>query len=103
MMIEQIFTDLPQSYQSGIVREPTSIYFSIDEIKRTVWLYPTECKVDQGRTTDAADCVCNTSKEFFLKVWNDDYRPGLSDFLAGNIKANQPDILRLFLKACGKS
>jgi putative sterol carrier protein len=102
MMIEQIFTTLPQHYQPGIVTEPTSIYFSIDEVKRTVWLNPTECKVDEGRTTDSADCVCKTTEEFFLKVWNDGYRPGLSDFLSGKIKANKPDILQLFLKACGK-
>ena len=102
MGIEQIFADLPGRYQPGIVTEPVSIYFSIDEVKRTVWLDPAGCRVDSGRTTDAADCVCKTSEDFFLRVWNDDYRPGLADFLSGKIKANKPDILQLFLKACGK-
>jgi hypothetical protein len=102
MTLEQIFDELPLCYRTGIVEEPVSIYFSIDEIKRTVWLNPQDCRVDKGRTTDAADCVCKTGREFFLKVWNDGYRPGLQDFLSGAIKANKPDVLQLFLTACGK-
>lgn len=103
MTVETIFNELPNNYQPGMIKEPISIYFSIEEVKRTIWLNPTECKVDKDRTTDTADCVCKTSEEFFLKVWNDGYQPRLSDFLSGKIKANKPDILQLFLKACGKS
>ncbi|MFO7578404.1 MAG: hypothetical protein R6W66_11835 [Pelovirga sp.] len=102
MPLEQIFDELPQCYRTGIVAEPVTIYFSIDDIKRTVRLNPQECRVDKGRTTDDADCVCKTGSEFFLKVWNEGYRPGLKDFLSGAIKANKPDVLQLFLKACGK-
>lgn len=102
MTVEAIFAELPKNYQTGMITEPVSIYFSIDDIKRTVWLNPTECRVDSGRTTDHADCVCKTGAVFFLKVWNNGYQPGLKDFLSGDIKANQPDILQLFLKTFGK-
>lgn len=102
MTVETIFAELPNNYHTGMVKEPVSIYFSIDEIKQTVWLNPTECHVDTGRTTDNADCVCKTGADFFLKVWNEGYKPGLKDFISGDIKANKPDILQLFLKAFGK-
>lgn len=102
MSVETIFSELPNNYQTGVIKEPVTIYFSIDDIKRTVRLSPTECRVDTGRTTDNADCVCKTGAAFFLQVWNDNYRPGLKDFLSGAIKANQPDILQLFLKAFGR-
>ena len=103
MTVETIFAELPNNYQTGMIKEPVSIYFSIDEVRRTVWLNPTECRVDSGRTTDNADCVCKTGADFFLKVWNDGYRPGLKDFLNGDIKANKPDIMQLFLKTFGKA
>lgn len=103
MTVETIFAELPKNYQTGVIKEPVTIYFSINGIKKTVWLNPTECRVDSGRTTDNADCVCKTDTDFFLKVWNDSYRPGLKDFLSGDIKANKPDILQLFLKTFGKA
>ena len=102
-MIEQIFTDIPQTCQPGPKDEPVTIYFSIGDIKKTVQMSPSGCQVDNGKVVEDADCVCKTSEEFFLKVWNDGYKPGLKDFLSGAIKSNKPDILATFLSACGKS
>ncbi|WP_321367111.1 hypothetical protein [uncultured Desulfuromusa sp.] len=102
-MIEQIFAEIPQNFQSGSTDEPVSIYFSIDDVKKTVQMSASGCQIDNGRTVDDADCVCKTSSEFFLKVWNEGYKPGLKDFLSGAIKSNKPDILQKFLAACGKS
>ena len=101
-MIEQIFSEIPQSYNPEMVSNPATIYFSIDAVKKTVQLTATGCQVDDGRTVDNADCVCKTSAEFFLKVWNDGYKPGLKDFLSGAIKSNNPELLKTFLTACGK-
>ena len=102
-MIEQIFSEIPQSYNSDTVNDPVTIYFSIDEVKKTVQMSSSGCHVDNGRAVDDADCVCKTNAEFFLKVWNEGYKPGLKDFLSGAIKSNKPDILQKFLAACGKS
>jgi len=101
-MIEQIFSEIPQDYQPESASDPVSIYFSIDDVKKTVQMSSSGCRVDNGRAVDDADCVCKTNAEFFLKVWNEGYKPGLKDFLSGAIKSNKPDILQKFLAACGK-
>lgn len=102
-MVETIFSSLPDTYLPGVVKEPVSYYFSLDEQKKTVKLSPDGCVVEDGRTVESADCVCKTSGEFFLKIWNDGYRPGMGDFLSGTIKSNNPSALQLFLQAFGKS
>ena len=101
-MIEQIFAEIPQTCRPDSTSEPVSIYFSIDDVKKTVQLSSSGCQIDNGRTVDDADCVCKTSTEFFLRVWNEGYKPGLKDFLSGAIKSNNPDVLKKFLTACGK-
>ena len=101
-MIEKIFSEIPEIYNLETVSDPVTIYFSIDAVRKTLYLTAAGCQVEDGRTVDNADCVCKTSSEFFLKVWNDGYRPGLKDFLSGAIKSNNPEMLKTFLMACGK-
>ncbi len=101
-MIEQIFNQLEQQYNPTAVEQSASIYFSIGDTKKTVFITPEGCRVEAGRTLENADCVCKTSADFFLQVWNQNYRPGLKDFLSGAIKSNNPSILQSFLAACGK-
>ncbi|BDD88302.1 hypothetical protein [Desulfofustis limnaeus] len=102
-MIEQIFATLPEQFRASAVKAPVSYYFSLDDIKKTVVLSPDRCHVEHGRTIEAADCVCKTSTDFFLKIWEEDYRPGMGDFLTGKIKTNNPDLLKTFLAAFGKN
>ncbi|ADU66127.1 hypothetical protein Selin_1392 [Desulfurispirillum indicum S5] len=101
-MIADIFASLDQHFQPQALQKPQSYYFSIDDQKKTVLLSPEGCRVEEGKTLENADCVCKTSAEFFLKVWNDCYQPSLSDFLTGRIKSNNPDMLKLFLRAFSK-
>jgi putative sterol carrier protein len=101
-MVEQIFNKLAEQYNTAAIQHPASIYFSIDDTKKTVFMTPDSCRVEDGRTVENADCVCKTSGVFFLKVWNEDYRPGKKDFLSGTIKSNNPSLLKSFLTACGK-
>jgi len=101
-MLEQIFSQLPQNCHPQSIDSAVSIYFSIDELKKTVHLGPEGCLVENGKTIESADCVCKTNSDFFLKVWNEGYKPGMKDFLAGTIKSNNPSILKTFLDACGK-
>lgn len=102
-MIEQIFATLPESFVAGVVTTPTSYYFSLGDTKKTVFVAADQCRVEDGRAVENADCVCKTSPEFFHKIWQEDYRPGLGDFLSGTIKSNNPGLLQDFLKAFGKS
>jgi hypothetical protein len=101
-MIETIFAGLADNFVAGTVDEPTSYYFSLEDHKKTVYLTAESCLVEDGRTVAEADCVCKTSVEFFIRIWQDGYRPGLADFLSGTIKSNNPTALQTFLSAFGK-
>lgn len=102
-MVEDIFASLSGSFVEGAVTKPFSFYFSLGDIKKTVQLGPHTCEVIDGKVVDSADCVCKTSPEFFLKIWDENYRPGMKDFLSGTIKSNNPNALQDFLRAFGKS
>jgi putative sterol carrier protein len=102
-MVEKIFASLSGLFVPGAVEEPISYYFSLGEIKKTVLLSPDSCLVEDGRTVESADCVCKTSGDFFEKIWNEGYRPGMADFLSGKIKSNDPGGLQIFLKTFGKT
>lgn len=101
-MVEKIFAGLSQLFKPESVTAAVSFYFSLGEIKKTVQISPEKCIVEDGKTVESADCVCKTSPEFFLKIWDDGYRPGLKDFMSGTIKSNNPNELKTFLAAFGK-
>lgn len=103
MMVEEIFTELPNHFQAEVFNKPLSFYFSLGDIKKTVQCSNAGCSVADGRAVDSADCVCKTSPEFFMKIWNEGYRPGVKDFMTGTIKSNNPNALQEFLKGFGKS
>jgi putative sterol carrier protein len=101
-MIETIFSTLADNFVADTVDKPASYYFSLGDHKKTVYLSAESCLVEDGRTVDQADCVCKTSAEFFIRIWQDGYRPGMADFLSGTIKSNNPTALQNFLAAFGK-
>ncbi len=101
-MQEEIFNTMQERYQKGIFTIPTTFYFSIDDIKKTLTLDDSGCTVEEGKTVADADCVCKTSGEMFSRIWNDGYRPGIMDFMGGSIKSNAPQLLQQFLVAFGK-
>jgi len=101
-MVEAIFSGLPDVFIPQSVSSPVCFYFSLGDIKKTVILKPDSCTVEDGKSIENADCVCKTSTDFFEKIWNDGYRPGLKDFMSGTIKSNNPNDLKIFLAAFGK-
>ena len=101
-MLETIFAELPESFIAGTFTQPTSFYFSLGEIKKSVQCTAENCTVADGRVVAEADCVCKTSPEFFLKIWQENYRPGMKDFMSGTIKSNNPGALQQFLRCFGK-
>lgn len=101
-MIEEVFASLPQSFRPDVVTKPQVYYFSIGEVKKTVTLSADAVKVEDGKTVAEADCVCKTDEEFFLRIWQEGYLPGMGDFFSGRIKSNNPTALKLFLDAFGK-
>ena len=101
-MMNEILESLPVLFRKGIFAAPTTFYFSVDDIKKTVTLDGEGCSIQDGKTAGEADCVCKTSTDMFRKIWNDGYRPGIMDFLGGAIKSNNPQLLQQFLTAFGK-
>ncbi len=101
-MIDKIFTALPESFLAGTVDEEISYYFSLGDVKKTVFLSTDRCVVEEGKGVEKADCVCKTSADFFVKIWDEGYRPGMKDFLSGAIKSNNPSGLQTFLSVFGK-
>lgn len=101
-MLDALFAGLPAEFTGAAITEPMSFYFSLGEYRKTVQLSPDRCVVADGKAVDNADCVCKTSPEFFLRIWQDCYRPGMKDFLTGTIKSNNPTALQLFLRCFGK-
>lgn len=101
-MVEDIFASLNGSFVEGAVGKPITFYFSLGDTKKTVTLTPESCEVSDGKVVADADCVCKTSPEFFVKIWDEDYRPGMKDFFSGTIKSNNPNALQDFLRGFGK-
>ena len=101
-MIYDIFTGLAQLYIKGSFACRTTFYFSIEDVKKTIVLDRETCSVNDGNTGENVDCVCKTTGDFFLKVWNEGYTPGLRDFMNGSIKSNSPQLLQAFMASFGK-
>jgi len=102
-MVEDIFATLATCFNAEQVKAPQVFYFSVGEVKKTVFIGPDGVRVDDGKTVESADCVCKTSPEMFLKIWQEGYRPGMQDFLSGAIKSNNPFALKTFLSAFGQA
>jgi hypothetical protein len=101
-MQEEIFRTLQESYKKGVFNVPTTFYFSIDDMKKTLTLDGESCLIEDGKTVEEADCVCKTTAEMFNRIWNEGYRPGIMDFMGGAIKSNAPQLLQQLLVAFGK-
>lgn len=101
-MLNAIFAELPDSFIAGTFTRPTSFYFSLGDVKKSVQCTADSCTVSDGRAVADADCVCKTSPEFFLKIWQENLRPGMKDFMTGTIKSNNPGALQQFLRCFGK-
>lgn len=101
-MQEELFNALQNSYRGGIFTIPTTFYFSIDDIKKTLTLDADSCRIEDGKTVAEADCICKTSGEMLNRILNEGYRPGIMDFMGGKIKSNAPQLLQQLLTAFGR-
>jgi putative sterol carrier protein len=97
--VDEIFRRLPERYKPGVVKKTQHFYFSIDDHKYTVTLDPESCTVEEGKTVDNAEVFLKTSADLFLKTYNGEYRPGMSDFMSGRVKSNNPYALKSFIDA----
>ncbi|MDR0476613.1 MAG: hypothetical protein LBH14_01550 [Desulfobulbaceae bacterium] len=101
-LIDELFAAMPNQYVPGVVSQAANYYFSFEKNKKTVRLTSERAVVEDGKTVDAADCVCKTTAAFFINIWRDGQRPGMGAFLSGKIKSNNPTALETFLRCFGK-
>ncbi len=92
--IRQIFEKMPERYNPGKVSKPTSYYFSVGDEKWTVTLHPDRVDVQEGRHTQAADCVLKCDPKLFTKMVLEGKRPGPIDIARGKIKTNSAPLLK---------
>ncbi len=97
--VEDIFRELESRFKPGVVTKEQTFYFSVDEHKYTVTVGPDSAKVEEGKTVENADCFVKTSEDLFLKMYNGEHTPGVSDFMSGRIKSNNPFLMKTFVDA----
>ncbi len=101
-MLDEIFDKSATLYRKGAFTEKTTFYFSIDEVRKTVVFDKEGCTVFDGKQVEDADCVCRIGSELFMKIFQENYRPGMKEFMSGAIKSNSPQLLQQFLAAFGR-
>ena len=101
-MVDEIIEEMGSSFRKGVFTERSSFIFYLDDVTITVIIDADSYVVEKGATVDKADCSCRTNAEMFRKIWYDGYRPGIMDFLGGEIKCDAPLMLPGFLQAFGR-
>lgn len=101
-MVDEMIADMAGSFRKGIFSEATTFVFDVDDTTITVTVEPDSYSVVKGKTPEKANCSCKTSGEMFRKIWYDGYKPGVMEFLKGEILCNAPLMLPQFLHAFGK-
>ena len=95
--VEEIFSELKSMFHPGKAKKEQTFYFSLDDHKWTVKIGPETCVIEEGKTVENADCFVKTSADLFVKMYNGEYKPGMSDFMSGRIKSNNPYALKTFV------
>ncbi|MCO4743507.1 MAG: SCP2 sterol-binding domain-containing protein [Proteobacteria bacterium] len=90
--IPEIFANMQTRYNSGVLSENRTYYFSVGDHKYTVKLTPEACEVEEGRSGDA-DCILKATPDLFEKMVIKGKTPGPMDIMRGRIKTNDPAML----------
>ena len=95
-----LFAELTENFDPTDANGEASYYFSLGDIADQKWSVVVdgeECRVQQGKPDGGrADCVVKTSPDMFHKIVREGYTPSMDEFLSGDIKTNDPDLLRDF-------
>ena len=97
-----LFDYLNENFAENQVDQPVSYYFSLgnwDTHKWTVTIDDEACSIENRKPDGRADCVIKTSPEMFRKIVEESYVPSMDEFMSGDIKTNDPDLLMRFQSA----
>jgi long-chain acyl-CoA synthetase len=101
--VKTVFEEMKKRFKPNAVDKKTTFYFSLGENageKWTLTLSPTECEIVEGKAENA-DVFLKTSADLFVKIMTGKHKPGMSDFMMGRIKSNDPMKLKLLEQAFG--
>jgi long-chain acyl-CoA synthetase len=96
--LSSVFSELQDRFVRGSVNSPLSYYFSLGSERWTVRVNQDSCRVQPGKTVDVADCVLKTSPSMFTRIVRDAYSPSPGEFMSGQVKSNNIQLLMTFQK-----
>ncbi len=100
--LADVFRELEQRFVEGAVKVPVSFYFALGTKERwTVRISERTCEVAVGKVIDVADCVLKTSPAMFTRIVREAYTPTPGEFISGEVKSNNIQLLVTFQKAFG--
>ncbi|MGM0558304.1 MAG: 1-acyl-sn-glycerol-3-phosphate acyltransferase, partial [Myxococcota bacterium] len=97
--LEPLFSELNERFEKSNVSDKMSFYFSlgnVDSHKWTVIVDSERCEIQAGKPSGRADCVIKTSPKMFKRIVKDSYVPSMDEFMSGEIKTNDPQLLAQF-------
>ncbi len=96
--LSSVFSELQDRFVRGSVQSPLSYYFSLGSERWTVRVNQDSCRVQPGKAVDVADCVLKTSPSMFTRIVRDAYSPSPGEFMSGQVKSNNIQLLMTFQK-----
>jgi hypothetical protein len=100
--VEQIFVEVEKSFKKNTFKEKKFFFFNVEGIEKTITIDSNGFVVEDGKTVENPDCQCEIKREILEKVWYENYKPSFIDFISGKIRANDPYLLKEFMKAFGR-
>ncbi len=97
--LEPLFSYLEERFSENQVDQPVSFYFSLgnwDSHKWTISVDADACSIKNQKPNGRADCVIKTSPKMFKKIVHESYVPSMDEFMSGDIKTNDPNLLMRF-------
>ncbi len=97
--LQDVFAELEGRFVAGTVTEPVTFYFSLGKQRWTVHITQESCTVTPGKVADQVDCVLKTSPGMFKRIVREAYTPSPGEFMSGEVKSNNIQLLITFQKA----
>ncbi len=102
--LEPLFESLKDRFEDGdkekVNGASASYYFTLGDDPDHKWSVEVrdgECRIRQGKPSEGdADCVVKTSPVMARRMLRDGYVPSMDEFMNGDIKTNDPELLRDF-------
>jgi putative sterol carrier protein len=102
--LKAIFSAMEKRFKPNVLDKETSFYFSLGEGPGEKWsvvVGPTSCKITEGKPEKEADCFLKTKSSIFIDMISGRYKPGITDFMTGKIKSNDPIRLKSLMSVFG--